>query len=82
MKTLSIVLLLSLILCQPVQAKQRYNAFENSWETTSDCEDTLKYNAFENEWSYEMKDSTLEYNSYNNSYDWSMDCEGEDYNAF
>ncbi len=74
---LILITLLTLIVCQPAFAEQRYNVMENRYETVSDCEDTLKYNVYEDKYSYEMENSNLEYNIYNDSYDWSMDCEEE-----
>jgi uncharacterized protein YpuA (DUF1002 family) len=53
------------------ECEQKYNAFENRWETVPDNSDwQAKYNAFENEWSYQPKDAKTQYNAFENRWDW------------
>ena len=68
MKIASLVLI-SFFLFSFAFADQKYNAFEDRWETTSrDAE--LKYNTFEDSWSYQKPNSKVEYNAYNDSWEW------------
>jgi len=69
--TAILALLIVALLCQAgyVFAEQKYNAFENRWETASGRYD-LKYNAFENEWSYQAPSADLEYNAFENRWEW------------
>jgi uncharacterized protein YpuA (DUF1002 family) len=53
------------------ECEQKYNAFENRWETVPDNSDwQAKYNAFEKDWSYQPKDAKTQYNAFENQWDW------------
>jgi len=57
------------MLCSPVFAGQKYNAFEGRWETVPDSWQT-KYNAFEGEWSYQPDNAKTEYNAFEGKWEW------------
>ena len=70
MKELIIAVMLVMV-AGTAQAEQRYNAFENCWETVPDNSNwTPQYNAFDNDWSYQPSDADMEYNAFENSWDW------------
>lgn len=70
MKVLVIVVML-LLLSVPIFAEQKYNAFENRWETVPDNSNwQTQYNAFENEWSYQPDNAEMEYNAFEDTWDW------------
>jgi hypothetical protein len=68
MKTI-LVIITVLLVTSPAFAVQKYNPFNNKWETTS-SDSELEYNPHENTWSYEQKGSTLEYNSFENKWEY------------
>lgn len=61
--------MLQFIFIGSIFAGQKYNPFENRWETVPN-DWVTKYNAFENDWSYQPEDSHVEYNPFENSWDW------------
>lgn len=50
-------------------AGQKYNAFEDRWETVPDNWE-MKYNAFEDGWSYQPQNAKVEYNAFEDTWDW------------
>jgi hypothetical protein len=52
-----------------LSAVQKYNRFENRWDTVPQ-DSELQYNGFENRYSYQPKGSQLEYNGFENRYEW------------
>jgi len=69
MKKLLLLAFLILLLSGNAFGGQKYNPYNNTWETTRD-NSTMKYNPYNNAWGYEQPDSTMEYNPYNNSWDY------------
>ena len=58
----------ALLLCAPKSnAGQKYNPFEDRFETAPDGY-KLKYDPFDNEWSYESPKSELEYNPFEDTW--------------
>ena len=71
MKILLLTIVISIAIYGNVYGEQRYNAFENRWETVPDNSDwTPRYNAFENTTTYQPKDAIIEYNAFENTFDW------------
>jgi len=66
-----IILFLSILLAMAgtCMAEQKYNAWENRWETVPSNWET-KYNAWDNSWSYQPENAKTEYNAWENKWDW------------
>ena len=68
-----IIVLVLILVCTTftVSAEQRYNAFENRWETVPDRSNwKTRWNAFDNEWTYQPPNADLEYNAFENRWEW------------
>ena len=68
MKKLLIVILV-LVFCGVCWADQKYNPYQDRWETTSP-DAQLQYNPYEDEFTYEQPDSGLEYNPYEDKFEY------------
>ena len=65
---MAVVLVLVMATC--VYGEQRYNAFENRWETVPDNSNwTPQYNAYENEWKVQPQNAQIEYNAFENKFE-------------
>lgn len=51
-------------------AEQKYNSFEDRWETVPDSSWKTKWNSFEDKWSYQPDDAKTEYNAFENKWQW------------
>ncbi|KKM06127.1 hypothetical protein LCGC14_1747120 [marine sediment metagenome] len=68
MKTL-IVLFVVFAYCVSAGAGQKYNPFEDRYETVPDNWE-VKYNPYEGDFSYQPEDAEATYNPYEGNWDW------------
>ena len=81
MKTLLVVVILAVGFFSVAYSEQRYNPYENRWETTTPNA-KIRYNPYDNTWQYVTpppkqqekswyeQEPKPEYNPYNNRWEW------------
>ena len=64
-----IVMIMLLLIPITCKAEQKYNAFTDTWETTS-SDSEMKYDAINDEWGYHEPEARQEYNSNEEKWEW------------